>query len=229
MKRFVLMALVVGMVATAASATTIGIRFKDFPDDTKVFLDVTDTVEIEVVVMIPAGSGGTLSGFAGVFAPVVDDNLSIISSESKTPDWEDLSIWGVLGSQSEEGPGAPGSVKAAFAAISPSQDSLGEGTFALGNVTIHMDALGAIDNKEIVFDHAFVDLFDAAGAGLSYAPTYGGTYGSYWGYGTYGSPGATGPFSGVDARSPLFIQKVPEPASLAFLVLGGLALVRRRR
>lgn len=233
MKRLLLMALVVGMVATAANAATIGMKWAG-TDDQKIFAAPSDTVAVDIILTIyatgPAQEG--VSGVGYVNMPVVDGNLIQIGLVADPLGQLDAAGWS-WGSGGADGALGDGTQQVAFFAAGSGDLAMTPGEYVIGRQLLHLadDSPIGGENKEIKFDHAFgVDVFNAAGASMLFnlaksTTYYYAGYPGYVSYSHFGNPG----WKQQQDPNPLLLGKIPEPASLALLALGGVAVLRRKR
>jgi len=224
MKKALASFLAVGLMAAAANAEVIGLRWADTPGvanhqgagTVEVFLTMNGTAQYHGAV------SGVIFGFAGANAATVPDaNLSVSNYQTAIPSW---GAGGIVGPMA-----------AAQYAISGNDDLVGPGTFVLG--TFNVSFIGAPDLTVKAFTALIpqnpAGLQDGDGAKFAWnGNTSTGTY-EYAAVsfeGNFGNPGwGTKIASGHEpTANPLFITKVPEPTSLALVALGGFALLRRR-
>jgi len=217
MKKALLLSLVIGMMAASANAATLRMNFAGGGD----VITVAPTDEFTVEVWIDMVAGETLAGafYPNGFAA----GLVQVGLASPPTNWARAGYDSVLGD---------GNQQASFGALNPSMDSLvGPGSVLIGLQYIHQNDLTG--DYEIVFGDplgGFVGLLDQSAVSFIWYG-YGGSFAGYYEYGK-GSPyvpasGRGGAIPG-QAADPLIVHCIPEPAALSLLLLGGVAVLRRR-
>ena len=235
MKKFVLVAVAVAMLATTANAANLRMNFAPNPFGTEqeVTLAPSDAVDVEIWLDLIAGedSVGILTAFE---QPWDLNTLAYVPGAiDQTAHNTDLFDWTELGVDAPIGPEA-GAARAAFGNLDNQDPITGAGSFLVGTATLHQTAIGApapgdpAVPYEIVFYKGgnFPTITQSSGAAMVYNVNYAGVYPGYWAFGAYGNPGK---LAGKIGRNPLIINCVPEPGALALLALGGLSVLRRRR
>jgi hypothetical protein len=224
MKKVLASFLAVGLMAAAANAEVIGLRWAaPTVGSTQVG---PGTVEIFLEMQGDASFHGAVSGlifqFAGANAATAPDaNLVVGNYTTSVSGWSTGGITGAM--------------TGAQFAVGGNTDLVGPGNFVLG--TFDVDWIGPADGTT----KPFVALIPQNPAGLldgdgaKYVWNTNTNVGAS-GYvsvafdGNFGNPGwGTMPLAGHEpTANPLFITKFPEPSSLALIALGGFALLRRR-
>lgn len=234
MKKLLAVALVAAF-ATTASAAQLSLRFTGndtgggFTDNTAEVTSVGGTVSVDIVYSLDAteaaGFGvGTVifnmttvpeDSAGGVQGDLVE-NASLVASAA-TPvaaGWQSLSVAGTVGGLANQVSlsGEPGNgIEAA-------------GEFVLGSFQISANALGT---HEIYINRAASLLVLGAGANAANFGAYANVPNSD-NYNEYNiGNGFAGRNNGSQA-APMVLNVTPEPAALALLALGGIAVLRRR-
>ena len=225
MKKVLASFMAVGLMAAAANAEVIGLRWADTPGvanhqgggTVEVFLTMNGNAEYHGAV------SGVIFGYAGATAATVPDaNLVVGNFTSPVPTWE--------------GGGIVGPMAGAQFAVGGITPLAGPGEFVLG--TFDVSFTGPADNSIKAFTALIpqnpAGLLNAAGSKMTWdgnASTTLYQYNAVSFEGNFGNPGwGTKIANGHEpTANPLFITKiVPEPTSLALVALGGFALLRRR-
>jgi len=241
MKKGLLGLIAVGMIATAANAATLSMRFAGGGNEVTLAPSQSATVEVVITMGLADGpkSPSKLTGFdmrfevgdvadAG-FGPYVVDGSTKYSVTEHTafPGWSLAAaspLPNTFNSSYFLSAGDPAGL------IGPTGATAGDTVIA--TFTIHKD----------VFELG--DTFVVWRKGSALPALYNGAaaWGDRFGYTAevarnqflhgQGSPGDAGPqnqYHGYEDFEPLIIHNVPEPSALALLALGGLAMLRRRK
>jgi hypothetical protein len=226
-----LVILFVGVFAASANAATLSMLFDDGPVDQgpypkeEITLSPSETAVLSIYIDLKANDPG-FSGLAGQFEDA--PGLAAVGEAAAPANWNADSALGPLGV-------GVGKYVANYFTTDAVVDALrGPGQFLVAEIVIHQlnEPLPPQD-YEIVFYHnpaAFSwDLTNEIGSSFTFHPKFEGN--SYSGYYTYGkgAPDAGALMTGYTYRDPLIVHCIPEPGSMALLVLGGLAALRRRR
>ena len=237
MKKVLASFLVVGLMAVAANADTIGLRWADAPAVSG--HQGGGTVEV-VLIKNPYGGAGnpadpnfssTIAGIAFNFSGAnknlpADGNLVVNNYATTIPSWA-----------TNDQDGAMATARFALGGLQPLS---GAGEFVLGTFDVSFTGPADLTTKAftIRLPQEAIGLGDGSGqrvAWNSVTSVFGADDYSYksvsFAAGLFGNPG-WGTKAGANAQltpNPLFITKiVPEPTSLALVALGGFALLRRR-
>jgi len=255
MKKGLLSILAVGLMATAANAAQLSLRFAGGATEvTMAGPSDSATIEVLLTFTAPNDNGKTPSSTSGINARfevgdllpgtggsyILDGSNKFVVTETTTP----IAGWTTSASG---GPGTTFNGEYFFAAEDPTGVVRVSGAPArevvLGSFTIHKATAGDLGDTFIAF---------RVGAALPAVSDGGAAWGSRWQYNTTiarnqwlmnsgtgagstslpGNPGDAGPqwgFHGYESLNPLIIHNVPEPSALALLALGGLAMLRRRK
>ena len=224
MKKYVLLFLVVGMVASTADAATLRMNFPGGADEWT--LAPSETVEVEIWIDLLAGDnfiGGFYSNedAAGLLQQSTSAPLAGWSAD---PNGDGYLLSPITGQQVNVSDDTP-----------LVQEIVGAGSYLWAKQVIHQESepTPPVD-YDVVFDDGSMNLYYYASAAVpaanfTYWDPSGSGYAGYFSYGK-GSPyvPATKQHAGQPA-DPLILHCVPEPGTLALLALGGLSLLRRRR
>jgi len=236
MKKVVLSMLAVALIATAADATLIGIRWKDQPAvQSKVGLLPGAPAIIQVYITQIAGDpeiegiGSHLNAWSNSTATTLTTvALNQDSTATVLPNWV-VSGPGTVNGQVNVGITQFGTFDPTHAGT-----GTGAGTFVLAELTVHYDPAVEQD-VYITMDRTTMTLVGAGGnqpygdlAGAKWDKTQANVKSGYIAYGNWGNPGWGSGTKGQKAANGLILHVTPEPASLALLVLGGFAALRRR-
>jgi hypothetical protein len=237
MKKLIVMLVAVGLMAGTANAATLWMQFEGGLDE--VTLAPSDSINVEVWVDLLAGE--TLST---VFypnwpdTPYETDFVVPVSGLEQTGLSTSIAGWSTAGQGGLLGNGIVGAPQQfAAAADDPNVGSLtGPGSFLVGIQTIHQnditnDLSPEYDFYPIMFGGdpgtPVAQVLDQGGAAFTFDPRYASYSPGYYTYGQGASEIITKKWSIGD--DPLIVNCIiPEPASLALLALGGLAIIRRR-
>jgi len=205
--------LAVGLMATAANAATIGLRWAETPTQNLEAM----SGHIEVYVNLIAGE--SLSTV--VFNYAAGTNLNLVANGTNVPGWAAA--------------GAPGALNGSqFAsAANPGFNVQGPANIVAGYTTIAVTGLPDLTVKQIFgqIPQNAVGVLKGDGAAFTWDARYSAETAGYISFGNWGNPGwGTKTTKGHQPTpNPLLITKTPEPTSLALVALGGFALLRRRR
>ncbi len=219
MKKVLLAVLVAGLAASSANAGMLWMQFADGGNE--VTLAPSETVVVQYMV--------TLGTTEQLFGALIQNETALGLDQTNviaTPvGWEDL------GSTNNDHLGF-GNAEISVGSTVAGQNILSGGEYIIAEQVIHQNDQFVNQDFEITFvvDLAFPrpTLTKPDGSSFSlFADT--SPYASSYGIGiAQGSPGFTDTYGAISARQPLIVHCTPEPASLALLGLGALALIRRR-
>jgi len=233
MKKLLVMLVAVGFIAGTANAATLWMQFADGSDE--VTLAPSQTVDVQIFVdMLPAD---TLAGVTGQFWPFGTADQGAYPTFVEGLDDMGIVANPALGWDSGSGVGPLGSAATNINVGAPTaaQAISGAGSFMVGTMTLHQNDLQNIDSTyfpdfyPVMFGgdpSALPNLIMPSGSKFKFDPRYSSSYAGYYTWGQ-GASGIVKPKYTVEA-DPLIVHCIPEPASLALLALGGLALIRRR-
>ena len=228
MKKALAMLVVVGLMAGTANAATLWMQFEGGANE--ITLNPSDMVNVEVWLDIIAGDN--VSGLGQPFWPGDGVGVNGLVQESVTPiaGWDENSLDGMLGLSGQQD----------INVFAPTLGDVidGPGSFLLAVMTLHQNDLQNLDNPlfpdyyPIMFggDPTVTSaLLNSVGSEIGFTPVYASYSGYYtWGQGASAISGKTGTTAWALEDNPLKVYCIPEPASLALLALGGLAIIRRR-
>jgi hypothetical protein len=252
MKKLIVV-LVVGMMATSASAAQLSMRWAgNAPGDFEMTLNPGQTASIEIVWTMEATDIGKSLGLDNI-----DGRFFVWGSEPVAPAAIGTTDVSAFANVTSVTPVAPGFVTGASIGVGGPLENLfwafTNGTVVQGNGTVFDTVIGTVDIEcqgealqPVLISYNVIPPSPGAYDGTSpwvhrwqYAPpTYANgpgqfRIGDYDALGTAaaGNPGdAAGDWTyhGYETFTPLVLHQIPEPASLALLALGSLALIRRR-
>ena len=238
MKKFVLVAVAVAMLATTANAAYLRMNFTFDPvihptwTEQEVTLAETDEVDVEIWLDLLAGDSvvGLLTAFEYPWDTALTVPAYVPGAIDQTAHAVDTGMpvnWATQGVDARIGPNS-GDARASFVNANNQNPITGAASWLVGKATLHQTAIGVPGTYEIVFYKGgnFPDITKDDGGSMVYNVTYASYSPGYWAFGAYGNPGK-GPSK--TGRNPLIINCVPEPGALALLALGGLSVLRRRR
>ena len=221
MKKRMLSIMVIGLVATSAHAATLSMGWSAQPGVDKLTLGPSDSAVVDVFLELGANGGDNWAGVFFEFDPI-PATLVTDSLVTSVPGWATSGTTGeILGQFAQVNVGA----------LDPFAGALtGTGTVLIAQFTIHLeeDGLPLGTQYELTIDNDTgpgPGLVTSTASFAALNPAF-AAYSGYWTFGK-GSPGVNTMAVQIP-RDPLIITKIPEPASLAILGLGGLALLRRR-
>ena len=220
MKKVLLGVFAASMLGASASAATLSLSWNSQPGVDKISLMPSDTAVIDVILELGANGNDTVSGVFFELEPAPATYVANSNVPGPT-NW--------LAEQSQTG-GPLGGFGAQFNVFTNTAPDIitGTGTILIGQFSIHLeeDGMPLGTQYDIAFSGGNDQLVNALGAFAALDSNY-TAYSGYWTYGK-GSPGVAAMMVQIP-RDPLIITKVPEPASLAILALGGFAAIMRRR
>ena len=214
MRRVVTGLLFVGMIAVSANGATLSMCFSG--GNSHIVAMPGETVEIEIHLTVSSNELVKTVFFGNNEAPFYQIAHTGVEFDqiAANPAAVNLQL-GVPGQQAQ---------------FQNSAGPVGYGSYLIGTQTIHLgyDAGWGYYN-EISFNHESVGILDEIGRAFIYDPEYANVWPDVWAYGDYGAPeNASGSYGSQD-YNPLVVYFIPEPTSLALVLLGGVFLNRRRR
>lgn len=216
MKKVLASLVAVGLMATAANAATIGLRWAEAPGSQNLAAS-GGTIEVYMDLL----SGDVISGVVFDYSTLAT-NLTVTGQTANVPGWGQSGVAGPLNGRQFGG--------FANTALDLLQTP---GNHVIGTTTISVEGPLDLSTKDIfaAIPQNAVGVVNQAGSRLTWDARYNGSFAGYIAFGNWGNPGwGTKPASGHQpTANPLQITKTPEPTSLALVALGGFALLRRRR
>jgi hypothetical protein len=217
--------LVVGMLASTAGAAEL---YMTFPGGaTEWTLAPSETVDIEIHMQLNADD---------TFSTLYFGNMPLIEPAEAPPGYIGLEQTAVVSATEgwpatgADGPLGDGLTQWACAA-QPGYVIDTPGDYLIGYQTIHqLPGFGPWDYELMFSFDPPIGVKKGDGSDFTLlcdTSSYAG-YAGYYFIGL-GSPGYVDGFGCTSPANPLILHHIPEPASLSLLVLGGLALLRRRR
>ncbi len=218
MKKYVFVLVMVLSISTSVNAAYLSIGFADTSGNTRLTWP-GEVIDINVYVTMGAYSSDVISGVAFSNTAVTGLSQVGIGSEPVLPLWIAGGVNGPFGSN-QFAVGASNAVTDSVTAAPGTRILIG-----VQKVEVDFWAAGEYELEITFGTHAPTNIGSDTGL-LTYNQAY-GDYAGYWAFGT-GDPGKSdGPAPTHRPADPLIVY-MPEPASLALLAIGGLALIRRR-
>ena len=220
MKKVLVAVLAVALMATAANAATLSLKWAADEASQTMAVAPGASATVNVYVDLP-NNNGTISTVFFAFASNPADAMSMTAASIvPAAGWNAGGQDGTLGALAQ------------YAVTDPTGTGVSSGTLMVGSFDVVNDNAVGDDSAKNIFSNAFVDggVLTPTGDPLTWDTRYNASYDDYIAFGDWGSPyweplmAPTG-----QTENPLIlINAVPEPASLALLALGGFALLRRR-
>jgi hypothetical protein len=220
MKKALLVALTIGLIATSAQAAVLG-----YDPALAGVNQVVSGQQVALPIVLEVKATDKLQGlFAGNAA--VGDAIgmqdSVTFDDPNLPsNWyakNDASVNRQLGVDGQQ-------VVVGIEGGSGYLPAPGSYVVAIQTVTFTGD-IG--DTLEITFRHDAINVITSSGGDAAFGPAFAEAFPNAWTYGL-GAPDAGNDDIGRTAYNPVQFEIVPEPASLSLLALGGLVALRRRR
>ncbi len=207
MKNWLLVLFIIVITSTSASASYLSIGFAG-TSEKAINASPGSTFDVNVYIYMGESSSDIITGVS--FGNTEEPMLSQIGTSVELANWVTDEVNGPLGTNRF----------VVETVTSPVTDVPGT-RILLGVQKIRVNPNAVPGSVLLVMFNHFNDISIASDTGLlTYNRAY-GDYAGYWAFGT-GDPGNFyGPPTAIVPKDPLAIQVVPEPASLALLVLGG--------